>query len=237
MLSAMSNPFLNSLPNNPKPTFSDAVPDPISADAPRTYNPFLDGPVGADAPDPAPAEVAAAETGTAVEDVAGGPAVVPKALSDTAVDELVSARGRKAPTKTKVKAVAPAESAPIPPTLADALAKSIVGQHPLDIADALDTVFARTRAGVRPVDMLRLCKSIRNVSDAWYSKVRDTLLEGGNDPGEYYGYRITEVAPSRKVDYDRLRKEFPEAYEAVVSKGDKPGYRFILEGPEDGDTE
>jgi hypothetical protein len=232
----MSNPFVNSLPNNPKPTFSDAAPDPISADAPRTYNPFLDGPVGADAPDPDTTAVAA-ETATAVEAVAGETAVVPEAVSETAVDEPVPARGRKAPTKAKVKAVAPAESSPIPPTLADALAKSIVGQHPLDIADALDTVFARTRAGVRPVDMLRLCKSIRNVSDAWYGKVRDALLEGGNDPGEYYGYRITEVAPSRKVDYDRLRKEFPEAYEAVVSKGDKPGYRFILEGPEDGDTE
>lgn len=225
----MSNPFLNSTPANPKPTFSDSAPDPIQADAPRTYNPFLDGPVGQDqglegTPTTVVAETpdeSSAPAGTAAETEAAPDA------PDTAP------RARKSAAKPKAKAVAPADSGPLPPSLADALAKSMVGQHPLDIAEALDTVFARTRAGVRPVDMLRLCKAIRGVSDGWYNKVRDALLEYGNEPGDYYGYRISEVAPSRKVDYERLKNEFPEAYAAVVSKGDKPGYRFVLGDEED----
>jgi hypothetical protein len=116
--------------------------------------------------------------------------------------------------------------------LADALARTIAGQHPLDVADALNEVFGRTMAVVRPIDLLRLCKSIKAVSDEWYNTVRDRIIDASSGGGPFYGYHFVEVSPSRRVNYDKLKNEFPEAYEAVVSVGDTPGRRFVLEDPE-----
>lgn len=215
-MTTADNPFLQAAKQTsfPTPVFSDQE---ASEQTPTNGAEQVQEAVEEPAAEPAaPAPVVTEEATPAVE--------VPP------VEKSKPRRKRRTSTPPAESAApAPASADPVPPSLADMLAQTIAGQHPLDIAEALDEVFGRTTAVVRPIDMLKLCKTVKTVSEKWYESIRKNIIAVSPGNGPFYGYHFVEVAPSRKVDYDTLEKEFPEAYAATVSRGEGVIKRFVLD--------
>jgi hypothetical protein len=217
-MTADDNPFLKKAQGNRFPTPVFSTPDQPEATP--------------DIPDAVPNQEQAPDT-PSVSQIADPVCTLDDVAAEITPDPGGRRKLRKSERRLEPESPALADSAsPASPSLADALATTIAGQRPMDVAEALHEVFGRTMAVLRPIDLLKLCRAIKKVSDEWYNGTRDKLIEMSAGSGVFYGYHIDEVSPSRRVDYNKLEQEFPEAYAATVTQSEKVTKRLVLDDPD-----
>lgn len=151
-----------------------------------------------------------------------------KARSKRATEAEKDAVTTTYPSAPPMRATAPASS-PSPRDVSTASTAT-----PLDINGIASTIAASddpaallthlllavsSRAATAPEQGALLSKVSDGCADM-LRRVRSVLLASvGEQPGAYNGFEVFTRAGSRRVNYERLQKEYPEAFNDVVTVG------------------